>query len=266
MKLFGRELFTFKKEPGVMYDFAQHGILDVRSMGLMEFDGIAMEQTVAATPRRGRPPKQVKPPVEKPKLTPKQVMELKSLNDNNFHIRRDEEYLAEQLRIVAEKIEFLGKKPKARKTRRSPNFGIPEPESYESGSIKFGRDELESIQERLLNRRRLDEFKGILEKYPHTSSALIGKVLSEHSHLRANTAGQFVPDFPTDAIKSMKEYDEMCISLCNKKAVFYVIAQNKDFQRVAARRDPILLAQSPFGHFWQILGAWDDEMIYLGDL
>ncbi len=44
------------------------------------------------------------------------------------------------------------------------------------------------------------------------------------------------------------------------------IADKKDFEKKDKRRDPILLAQSPFGHFWQILGAWDKEMLFLEEL
>jgi hypothetical protein len=54
--------------------------------------------------------------------------------------------------------------------------------------------------------------------------------------------------------------------LSNKTTHFYVIADKKDFDKTPAKRDPILLAQSPFGFFWNILGAWSDEMIFLGDL
>lgn len=46
-----------------------------------------------------------------------------------------------------------------------------------------------------------------------------------------------------------KEYTEFCLQVCNKKPIFYVIADSKDFQVVNKRRDPILLAQSPYGHF-----------------
>ena len=38
------------------------------------------------------------------------------------------------------------------------------------------------------------------------------------------------------------------------------------FRKAYEKRDPILLAQSPFGFYWQILGAWDKEMLLLGEL
>ena len=51
-----------------------------------------------------------------------------------------------------------------------------------------------------------------------------------------------------------------------KKPVFYVIAEPDKFRKAYEKRDPILLVQSPFGFYWQILGAWDKEMILLSEL
>ncbi len=80
------------------------------------------------------------------------------------------------------------------------------------------------------------------------------------------TSDIFVPEFPDDAIKIMKSYTDKMALICNKKPVFYVIAEEKDFQKKYEKRDPILLVQSPFGFYWQILGAWDKEMLLLSEL
>lgn len=241
-----------------MYDFAQHGLLNSSGLDFIPSDmytTTAMGQPTVE--KKGRKKKVVEPV----KLTPKQVFEMKSLNNNDFKIQNDKEYLDKQIADIDAKLDFLGPKPKERKNRHGELIG-----SYEFGGVKYGRDELESIRERLNNRKRLSEFKEILEKYPHTSSQLIGDVLEANKHLRAQKADTFVPDFPSDAVKAMKEYETFCLDLCGKKPQFYVVADSKDFQQINKRRDPILLAQSPFGHFWQILGAWDEEMVFLGDL
>src|SRR5258708_4643180 len=47
----------------------------------------------------------------------------------------------------------------------------------------------------------------------------------------------FVPDFPVEAIEAMKDYEHLCYLLCKKKPVFYVIAQQKDFEKRNKRRD-----------------------------
>ena len=256
MKLFGKELFNYKKPAEKMYDFAQHGILNSTGLSFAPQE-IYMDGLTNST--EGTKKKKVKKEKEAPKLSPKELYQMKALNDNDFRIQNGSEYLKEQLSDIDNKLSLLGKKPKNKKS----NGMIME---AEWGSKKYAREELESIRERLHNRTKLAEFQEIIEKYPHTSSQLIQDLLDAQKHLRVRDAEEFVPDFPRDAINAMKEYEKFCISLCNKKPVFYVIADQKDFQQVAKRRDPILLAQSPFGHFWQILGAWDKEMIFLGDL
>ena len=94
----------------------------------------------------------------------------------------------------------------------------------------------------------------------------INEILKAHDYLKLGQVAQFVADMPNEAIKAMKSYDEGVDKLCGKKAVFYIIADKKDFEKTQTRRDPILLAQSPFGHFWQIIGAWDREMLFLEEL
>ncbi len=76
----------------------------------------------------------------------------------------------------------------------------------------------------------------------------------------------FIPTFPADAIATMKAYKETTLKVCGEEPVFYVIAEESDFKKKEKKLDPILLVQSPFGFFWQILGAWDKEMLLLCEL
>ena len=80
------------------------------------------------------------------------------------------------------------------------------------------------------------------------------------------TSDIFIPEFPDEAIKAMTDYTEKMEAVCGKKPVFYVIAEHDKFKEAFKKRDPILLVQSPFGFFWQIIGAWDKEMILLSEL
>ena len=80
------------------------------------------------------------------------------------------------------------------------------------------------------------------------------------------SADLFIPEFPDIAIKIMKEYEGKCVTITKKKPVFYVIATEDSFKKQIKRRDPILLVQSPFGFFWQILGGWDKAMMLLSEL
>lgn len=256
-KLFGSDLFNFKKNsnPGLMYDFAQHGLFNENMgwNGMVDAMPASMAEGIAKkSKKKDRPVAQI---------TPKGIYALKCLNDNNFKIITDKKYLEEQIAGIKEKLALLPKKEKI-KIRRNDWFQ-PTPNG---GAVEFARQELESIMERLENRLKLDLVKDETEKYPYTTAKLVSEVLEPNKHLWCRKADSFVPDFPRDAIKAMADYNEMCVALCGKKTHFYVIAKAEDFQKVNKRRDPILLAQSPFGFFWQILGAWDEEMIYLGEL
>lgn len=258
MKLFGHELFNFKKEATEsFYDFAQHGIISNRNTVLYDENLVAFETQGNAKPEKPKKEKKVI------LITPKGLFHTKALNDNNFSIKTDPEYIKKHIEDIDNKLSLYPTLKKVKRTRA--NEFIPDP-IHMGGGVYYGQQELKSIKERLLNRSRLNEFKEILNKYPHTTNLLIDNVIQEHKHLRFHRSEEFLPDFPKEAVNAMKEYEKMCIELSNKKPVFYVVAQADDFEKKNKRRDPILLAQSPFGFFWQILGAWDDEMQYLAEL
>jgi hypothetical protein len=129
----------------------------------------------------------------------------------------------------------------------------------------YSRREVEGLIERLENRRKWEEFKGFFNEFQNTTDEKIDDLLNNYD-LVMNTSDLFVPEFPDDAIAIMKTYTEKMDALCGKKPVFYVIAEPDKFRKAYEKRDPILLVQSPFGFYWQILGAWDKEMILLSEL
>lgn len=247
-KLFGRSLRKHNK-PTAMYDFAQHGLL--RSSG--DHMGMIAFQSDSDMEERSKKKKKK----EKPTVNPKKLFELESLNDNKFSINTDAAYLTKQIKNADKKIGLIYEN-----RTKSENEG---PRDYLRGS-DYGKLELKSLKVRLENRRRIDEFSEILEEYPHTTSALVNDVIKEYSNLRCQVVGEFVPDMPEEAVEAMTQYNEMCQELTGLDTHFYIIADKEDFGIKDRARDPILLAQSPFGFFWQILGAWDEEMIHLGDL
>jgi len=266
MKVFGKNIFNFKNflpkpEPGTMYDFYTWINYNTAPLNYYPVEELIQEIDINGRPVKKKAKKKVKEE-KKIYVTPKGLYEMKALNDNKFFIKTEKEYLDKNIDDAEYKLEIMyGGKPKKKKKLRAG-----EPMSDEPYGARYGKLELESIIERLKNRYKIDEFKNILEEYPHTTNELLQQVIHKDSGLCCKKAESFVPDFPRDAIEAMKKYNDMCVKLCNKKSVFYVVANAKDFQQVSKRRDPILLAQSPFGFFWQILGAWDETMIYLGDL
>ena len=129
----------------------------------------------------------------------------------------------------------------------------------------YSKREVEGLIERLENRKKWHKFKNFFNEFQNTTDEKIDKLLDKYD-LVMNTSDLFVPEFPDDAIEVMKKYTDNMQKLCKKKPVFYVIAEPDKFKKVYEKRDPILLVQSPFGFYWQILGAWDKEMILLSEL
>lgn len=178
-------------------------------------------------------------------VTPKEVYNLKLLDDTSFKIIADSDYVDAQIAGFKDKLELV---------------------SSEEYDMRRGVTELSSILMRMENRKLYAKHIKFFEQYPYTSTAKINKVIAEHSNLKLGQIAQFVADMPKEAVKTMKDYSKECAALCGKQAVFYIIADKADFKKTEQRRDPILLAQSPFGHVWQILGAWDKEMMLLSEL
>lgn len=129
----------------------------------------------------------------------------------------------------------------------------------------YAKVEMEALVERLQNRKKYPEYRDFYSRFDNTTEQKIDPLLEKYE-LVMKTADIFVPEFPDDAIAIMKEYTEVTEKMSGKRPIFYVIAEEKDFKKAYEKRDPILLVQSPFGFFWQILGAWDKEMLLLSEL
>jgi hypothetical protein len=129
----------------------------------------------------------------------------------------------------------------------------------------YARKDIDGMIQRIENRKRYLEFKTFYDGYQNTTDEKIEELLQKYD-LLMNTSDIFIPEFPDVAITAMKAYTEQTEKLCGKKPVFYVIAAPDLFQDKYKRRDPILLVQSPFGFYWQIIGAWDKEMLLLSEL
>jgi hypothetical protein len=108
-------------------------------------------------------------------------------------------------------------------------------------------------------------FREYFSMFDTTTDEKIQILLSKYN-FRRDLADIFIPEFPKDAIQAMTEYTNVVDELCQKKPLFYVIATQEDFKQSYNKRDPILLALSPFGFYYCILGAWDKEMMYLPEL
>lgn len=260
VKLFGRELFETTRENRGPYlinegfkrleeskylpDF--HKMFN-RDDALVRLQDYAVLSTVTsgssgmvAVPIDKKPEEEVKPDV-----TPKELYVLKTLNDDKYELNVDPEYVNKQIADFTDKLGML----------KSTEY-----------DMRNATSEVGSILIRMQNRLKYTEVKDFFEQFPYTTSTKIAEVVKNHKNLQLGDVSQFLAEMPDEATKLMKDYSKKCKSICEKEAIFYIIADKKDFQRTQSKRDPILLAQSPFAHTWQVLGAWDDEMMFLEEL
>jgi hypothetical protein len=130
---------------------------------------------------------------------------------------------------------------------------------------QYAKQEVTALIERLTNRKQYAENKAFFDKFENTTQEKIDELLAKYA-LEMHPSDIFVPEFPDDAIKIMKDYTKKVKAISGESPVYYVIAEPADFRKAYEKRDPILLAQSPFGFYYQILGAWDKEMLILSEL
>lgn len=254
IKIFGKSLFKMSKKGDLLTaitsqdkgvdeqkhlpDFYNEG----RAIDSNSYDEVITLRELSIRNKKQQSQKQK----DSKKITPKEVYDLKLLNDKKFELKTNPEYINKQIYNFKEKLNMI---------------------KSEDWDVRRAVDEVKSILVRFENRKKYDKnFDDFYSQFPYTTTTRITKLIKKHDHLTAGKVAQFVPDMPQDAIDVMKEYDKMTKMLCNKQAVYYIIADKKDFKKTNDRRDPILLAQSPLGHFWQILGAWDEEMLFLEEL
>ena len=129
----------------------------------------------------------------------------------------------------------------------------------------YAKREVSAMIERLENRKKYPTVVKYFSQYQNTNQEKIDILLAKYD-LVMESSQIFIPQFPDEAIKTMRSYTRAVKKLCDKKPVFYVIAESTDFKEKDKRLDPILLVESPFGFFYQILGAWDKEMLLLSEL
>lgn len=130
---------------------------------------------------------------------------------------------------------------------------------------RYAKAQIDGFLKRLENRKKYKDNFNFFAQFPNTTDDKIENLLSNYK-LEMNESELFIPTFPKEAIDVMEKYTDICEKLFNEKPVFYVIGEEKDFKKKREKLDPILLVQSPFGFYWQILGAWDKEMLLLNEL
>jgi len=139
-------------------------------------------------------------------------------------------------------------------------------------SSNTAKREITTVIDCLSNRKKYltkdksgNTFKSFFSKFDTSTEEKIQEVLKKYK-LVFKPSDIFIPELPKEAIDTMVIYSEKVNELCGKKVSFMIIAEENHFKMAYEKRDPILLAQSPFGFFYYILGAWDKELVILSEL
>ncbi len=110
-----------------------------------------------------------------------------------------------------------------------------------------------------------------LFKWPTTNQDKVLKLLDTYKlhavEMKADGSG--VENIPHEAIDEIEKYAKAFAKVTKKMPEFRLIVDEPTFQAMQAKakkKDPILLALSPFGNWYYILGAWDEEVKYVDDL
>src|SRR3990167_2179966 len=99
-----------------------------------------------------------------------------------------------------------------------------------------------------------------LFKWPITTEEKITELCRVYA-VELETLEHWYTLIPDEGIQEMNQYREVCKKIRPEKPIFRLIVPVKSYEEKGERRrDPILLASSPFGRWDYILGAWDKEV------
>ncbi len=82
------------------------------------------------------------------------------------------------------------------------------------------------------------------------------------AYLKKNTTPDELRE-DAEALEEVDKYIKVCEKVRDDKPVFRLIIDDKGKEM---KKDPILLALSPFGKWYHFLGAWDEEVKYVDDI
>ena len=116
----------------------------------------------------------------------------------------------------------------------------------------------------LKNRKRYAEGKFNFEWAMTNQDAMDD--LCKRYKLKIVALKQYYTLVPKEGVAEIKRYTQEYKKITNDLPIFELIIKDdntqsdEDKQQRKKNRDPILVANSPFGNFFFILGAWDDEV------
>lgn len=129
-------------------------------------------------------------------------------------------------------------------------------------------DEIEALGF-LEARKKYTKYKDLF-KWSITTFELIDKLLKKYKlkilDLSSTTGHKIIP---MEGLLELKKFINAYQKVRNDEPILKIILDDSDNQQAKEKRrraDPIILASSPFGKWFYILGAWDKEIEYIEDL
>ncbi len=198
-------------------------------------NGIWADTAVSASSTGGTSTKQIRP--EKKEVKPKDVMN--ELNEEKPNLD----------------LNNLDAKIKAMKKRRDfMKEDIGTIANEEENAISWLEARKKAVKKKIIN--KFD--------WPVTTPEKIAALLSKYK-LRKASFAQYSLAVPEEAIDEMEKYSLLCEEVTDDKPEFIlIIPDTKEFEE--KKRDPIVVATSPFGRFLHVIGAWDKEVAIMHEL
>lgn len=104
-------------------------------------------------------------------------------------------------------------------------------------------------------RKKYLKYKDLF-KWAITNKDMIDKLCKKYKVRKANF-NSYYRNIPKEGVDEIKKFGEAFQKVSNNDPVFELIIDDGGKEE---RKDPILLATSPFGNWYYILGAWDREV------
>jgi hypothetical protein len=127
-------------------------------------------------------------------------------------------------------------------------------------------DELEAL-DYLYARKKLFKYPNCL-KWAITNKPLIDKLCQNYAVAFVD-CNMYYKTLPQEAINELENFLKEYKKYKKDKPILRLIIDDKKEDNKPSperKKDPILLASSPFGRWWYILGAWDKEVEIVDDL
>ena len=113
-----------------------------------------------------------------------------------------------------------------------------------------------------LRARKFYKRYGHLFNWKTTNDQLLSRLVSEYK-LRHVSFGGYSKSVPMEAITEIESFMAACKKIKHNNVELTLIIDDGGKEQ---RKDPILLAASPFGNWYYVLGAWDKEVEIVDDI